>query len=210
MVTAGITSLYTNIPHEDGIAAVIHFIEKYRHLLPTNCALPYIIWAVLDFILKHHTFKFMDMHIHQILGTSMGTRMASPYANQFMGKEVRTINLAFFHLIYFWKCFIDDIFFISLVSHIQLKSLMTLMNTLSPTIKYRFSYSEQTVSFLDVQIYLFESRKCKTKLYKNQSTAGTTSLPLSPPTQLQRRYHSFTSTSIQHDHHRRPYPAGRT
>ena len=40
------------------------------------------------------------------------------------------------------------------------------MNSISPTIKYIFTYSEQTVSFLDVQIYLSESTKFKTKLYK--------------------------------------------
>ena len=46
---------------------------------------------------------------------------------------------------------------------------MTLINTISPTIKNTFTYSEQTVSFLDVQIYLSESRKLKTKLYKKPS-----------------------------------------
>ena len=87
LVTADFTSLYTNIPHEEGIAAVIDFKEEYKHLLPTNCPPPHIVRIILDFILKHSTFKSMDTHIHQILGTSMGTRMASPYANLFMGKE---------------------------------------------------------------------------------------------------------------------------
>ena len=78
LVTADVTSLYTNIPHEEGIAAVIHFMEEYKHLLPTNCPPPHIVRIILDFILKHSTFKFMDTHIHHILGTSMGTRMAPP------------------------------------------------------------------------------------------------------------------------------------
>ena len=114
LVKADVTSLYTNIPHEEGIAAVIHFMEKYKHLLPTNCQ---TVRAILDFILKHSTFKFMDTHIHQVCGTSMGTRMAPPYANLFMGKEEQIIILTFLHLIYFWKRFIDDIFFIFLGSH---------------------------------------------------------------------------------------------
>ena len=173
LVTADVTYLYTNIPHEEGIAAVIHFMEKYRHLLPTNCPPPNIVRTMLDFILKHRTFKFMDTYIHQILGTSMGTRMAPPYANLFMGKEECTIILTFLHLIYFWKCFIDDIFFIFLGSHSQLKFLMTFMNTISPTIKYAFTSSEQTVSFLGVQIYLSESRKLKTKLYKKPTDCMT-------------------------------------
>ena len=40
------------------------------------------------------------------------------------------------------------------------------MNTVSPTIKYTFTYWEQTPTFLDVQIYLSETRKLKTKLYR--------------------------------------------
>ena len=55
----------------------------------------------------------------------MGTRMAPRYANIFMGKEKRTIILTFLHLIYFWKRFFDDIFFIFLGSHTQLKFLIT-------------------------------------------------------------------------------------
>ena len=139
-------------------------MEKYKRVLPTNCPPPYIV-LILDFILKHSTFKFMDTHIHQILGTSMGTRMAPPYANLFMGKEERTIILLFLHLIYFWKRFIDDILFIFLGSHSQLNSVMTFMNTICPTIKYIFTSSKQTFTFLDVQIYLSEIRKRKTKLY---------------------------------------------
>ena len=83
LVTAGVTSLYRNIPHEEDTASLIHFMEEYKRLLPTNCPPPYIV-RIRDFILKRSTFKFMDTHIHQILGTSMGTRMAPPYANLFM------------------------------------------------------------------------------------------------------------------------------
>ena len=90
-----------------------------------------------------------------------------------MGKEERTIILTFLHLIYFWKRFIDDIFFIFLGSHSQLKSLMTFMNTISPTIKYTFTYSKQTVTFLDVKIYLSKNRKLKTKLYRKPTDCMT-------------------------------------
>ena len=106
-------------------------------------------------------------------------------------KKKRTIILTHLYLFYFWKRFTDDIFFILLGSHSQLKPLMTFMNTISPTIKYTFTYSEQTVSFLDVKIYLSESRKLKTKLYKKPTDCMT--LPLSPSTQLQLRYHLFPS-----------------
>ena len=115
----------------------------------------------------------MDTYIHQILGTSIGTRMAPPYANLFMEKEERTIILTFLHLIYFWKRFIDDIFFIFLGSHCQLKSLMTFMNTTSPIIKCTFTHSKQTATFLDVKIYLSKNRKLKPKLYRKPTDCMT-------------------------------------
>ena len=76
------------------------------------------------------------------------------------------IILSSLHLIYFWMYFIDDIFLIFLGSNSQLKFLITFINIISLAIKYTFTYSEQTVSFLDMQIYLSESRKLKKKLYQ--------------------------------------------
>ena len=93
LVTTDVTCLYTNIPQEEGIAAVIQFMEKYRHLLPTNCPPPYIVRAILDFMLKR-TFKFMDTHIHQILSTSMETRVAPPMSiYSWAGKKHHNLNI---------------------------------------------------------------------------------------------------------------------
>ena len=166
LVTADVTSLYTNIPHEDGIEAVIHYMHKYQHLLPPDAPPPQVVRIILDFILKHSNFQFMEEHILQIAGTSMGTRMAPPYANLFMGKEERKTLLAFLHLIYLWKRFIDDIFFIFFGTHQELQDLMLFMNSINPTIKYTFTYSHDTVSFLDVQVYVSKTRKLETTLYK--------------------------------------------
>ena len=99
--------------------------------------------------------------------------MVPLYANLFMGKEEHTIILTFLHLIHFGKRLVDGIFFIFLGSHSQLNSWMALTNTTSPTIKYPFTYSMQTVTFLDVQIYLSETRKLKTKLYRKPTDCMT-------------------------------------
>ena len=87
LVTADVTSLYTNNPHQEGITAVIFFMEEYKHLLLTSCPPPHILRIILNFILKHSTFKFMDTHVHQILGTSMGTRMTLPQCQSIHGKR---------------------------------------------------------------------------------------------------------------------------
>ena len=113
----------------------------------------------------------------------METSLAARQDNLFMGKEECTNIFAYLHLIYFWKRSIDDIFFMFLGSHTQLETLMDIMNTINQTIKYSFTYSKQAISFLAVQVYLFESKKLKRKLYKNP-TDSMTRLPLPPPTQL--------------------------
>ena len=82
LVTVDGTSLYTDIPHDDGISAVIHFMKKYKHLLPTNCPLPHIIYAIFHFIFKYSAFNFMDTHINQFLSTFIGINMI-PYMRIF-------------------------------------------------------------------------------------------------------------------------------
>ena len=110
----------------------------------------------------------MDTHIHQILSTSIEIRMAPPIPIFFMSKEERSIILAFLHLILFWKHFIDDIFLIILGSYTQLE--------------YTFTYSKQTVSFLDVKIYLWNLKDSRKNFSKNTLTV----------------WHYFTSTPTTH------------
>ena len=47
------------------------------------------------------------------------------------------------------------------------------MDTISPTIKYTFTYFEQTVIFLDGKIYLSKTRKLNTKLYRKPTVCKT-------------------------------------
>ena len=47
------------------------------------------------------------------------------------------------------------------------------MNIISPTIKYTFTDSKQSVTFLDVQIYLSETRKIEINLYRKPTDCMT-------------------------------------
>jgi hypothetical protein len=74
-----VTSLYTNIPHDDGIAACRKIWEQRRVQEPsTECLV-----EMLTLVLKNNKFTF-DFNL-QINGTAMGTKMAPSYANIFMG-----------------------------------------------------------------------------------------------------------------------------
>ena len=81
LVTMDVTFLYTNISHDDGIAAYRKIWEQQTvQESPTE-------WLVemLTLVLKNNNFTFDGNHYLQINGTAMGTKVAPSYANIFMG-----------------------------------------------------------------------------------------------------------------------------
>ncbi|XP_057297959.1 uncharacterized protein LOC130628918 [Hydractinia symbiolongicarpus] len=166
LVTADVAALYTNIPHDEGIKAVLDFIKQFRNEMPKYTPPNHVFHTLLHLILKNSFFKFMTSFYHQIKGTSMGTRMAPPYANLFMAVLEGLIIADFPGFIEFWKRFIDDIFFIFTGTELQLKKLFTHMNKIHPSIKFTFEYSKSDIPFLDTRIYIDQSRKLQTTLFR--------------------------------------------
>ena len=114
LVTADVTSIYTNIPHEEGKESVLQYMILHANTLPSDAPNPHAIGILLETILKNNNLSFMEKHFLQLVGTAMGTKAAPPYANLFMGCHEETIWEAFIWAISFWKRFIDDIFLIFL------------------------------------------------------------------------------------------------
>ena len=77
MITMEFSSLYTNIPHTDGISAYRSFLNRHT----TDPVLVNYIPILIDFIFTHNLFKFNNDHYLQIEGTAMATNMAPAYAN---------------------------------------------------------------------------------------------------------------------------------
>ena len=165
LVTADVTSLYTNIPHEEGIESVLHYMKLHANTLPPGAPSPHTIGVLLETILKNNNLSFMDRHFLQLVGTAMGTKAAPPYANLFMGRHEETIREAFIWAIPFWKRFIDDIFLIFIGTTEQLQSMKDFMNNLHPTIKFTFEHSTQEISFLEMKIRIGADCKLSTTLY---------------------------------------------
>ena len=76
LVTLGVTSLYSNIPH-DGIKACEHFLNSK----PNNSDI-----STESVTLFQLHFQFNGDNYLQIMGCAMGTEMAPSYASLFMGK----------------------------------------------------------------------------------------------------------------------------
>ena len=107
LVTLDVSSLYTNIPHNEGINSCDHFLHTRLHSnIPTGT-----LCDLIRMILTMNNFSFNDNHYLQIHGTAMGTKMAPSFANLFLGHfEANALKNALFHP-HTWSRYIDDIFY---------------------------------------------------------------------------------------------------
>ena len=77
-----VTSLYTNIPQEEGINTVCKAYEAFYKndtLVPKNS-----LRGLLRLILQENSFQFNGKNYLQTNGTAMGTKIAVAFANIFM------------------------------------------------------------------------------------------------------------------------------
>ena len=72
LVTLDVTSLYTNIPHKDGIQASSDFLERRTNPTIKTTRL----CDLIELILTNNTFTFNGQHCRQMNGTAMGTKIA--------------------------------------------------------------------------------------------------------------------------------------
>ena len=160
LVTLDVSSLYTNIPHEEGITACEKFLNLRDHLVPSTADLCHLIRLILTM----NSFSFNGNYYLQIHGTAMGTRMAPSFANLFMGKLEREFLLTQDVKPREWWRFIDDIFAIWTHGESLLRHFIESLNRHHPTIKFTANWSAQAVTFLDTTVYL-ENGRIRTDLH---------------------------------------------
>ena len=110
LYTLDITSLYSNIPHHEGIQAIKEMLAINR---PPN-DLPYnsYITELLGIALTNNHLEFNGTFYQQVSGTAMGKKLAPSYANLFMTKFEEKYVYTYPLQPMLWKRFKEDIFFI--------------------------------------------------------------------------------------------------
>ena len=172
LVTFDVKSLYTNIPHDEGIACCSTALQEfYGQSLPLP--LKYMLQFIV-FILKKNYFKFRDTFYLQIHGTAMGSPFAPNYANIFMDYIERRIldSAPDNKKPILWLRFIDDIFAIWTYDHYSLHQFFEHMNIIHPTIKFEMSQSRDRIPFLDTLVLLNNRGDLQTTLYKKPTDAS--------------------------------------
>jgi len=153
IATLDVSSMYTNIPHEEGIKAVRNRLYTQNPNSENMKLPPGALSDLIKTVLTKNYFQFSDRMYHQIQGTAMGTRMAPSYANLFMADLEERLLANYPTQPKLWLRYLDDILLVWPGDKESLDDFVRYLNSAHDTIKFTCESSEQSVDFLDLTIY---------------------------------------------------------
>ena len=110
LVSMDVSSLYTNISHEEGTKAYFKKVEerKNKSIPSIIIIIIIIIKSLILIILKLNTFWFGNKYYRQITVTAMGTSLAPNYANFFMDNFEQNLLVSIFEKLdcHLWYSFV--------------------------------------------------------------------------------------------------------
>ena len=164
LVTVDVSSLYTNIRHQDGIKALKHWLIENG----TPIEKAEFIGVLAKLVLTSNYFTFNGKLYLQKQGTAMETRMAPNYAIIFMHSVEEEILKNTTLKPRIWRRFIDDVFIVWTHGKETLEKFLNYINQVHETIKFTAEYSTQEVPFLDTLVYKLKN-KLATKVYHKKT-----------------------------------------
>lgn len=167
LITADVSSLYTEIPTNKGLAFVTQLMREHPDLI--SPPLLTFISALLRIVMENNYFQFNGQYYHQIKGTAMGTPAAVIFANIFMYILERGVLMKYANDIAFYKRYLDDIF---MVAHGNSDAIKASLQSMEKNIKLEFNDSDRTATFLDITFFkgtrFDSSRILDTKVHQKQ------------------------------------------
>ena len=152
LVTVDVKSLYTNIPNDEGIQACYEAWQARENTDPQHPPAD-VLRHLPEIVLKLNTFEFDNKYYLQKFGTAMGSKLASAYANTFLGKLEKAILTGSTRKPIYYRQFIDDIFMLWPYSKEELIRFMEHMNRENESIQFTYEKSQSEIVFLDVIVY---------------------------------------------------------
>jgi hypothetical protein len=160
LCTVDVTSLYTNIPHEEGAQWVADFYEETLPLWNGQCngLCPIdklTLYNYMLFILRNCTFEFNARQYTQLYGTTMGAKFSVKFANIYMHCWLRKfIGLYEGCKPNFIARLIDDCFWLWDYGMEALNEFLNYLNNCHNSIKFEPNCSTEKVNFLDTVTFI--------------------------------------------------------
>jgi hypothetical protein len=170
LITADVSSLYTEIRLDQGIAFVRQLMREHPDLIPAPLAT--FITALLTIVMENNYFQFNGEFYKQKKGTAMGTPAAVIFANIFMFILERKELKRYKNDIVFYKRYLDDII---LFVNGNSEAIKASLQSMQANIKLEFQESDTTATFLDITFFKgprFNARRIlDTKVHQKQLNA---------------------------------------
>ncbi|CAM4973025.1 unnamed protein product [Rotaria socialis] len=167
LVTADVENLYTMVPREGGITALIEFLNKHTKNGKIGPFTIDMILRMARLILDTNYFVYNDKYYHQKRGGAKGSAFTQVFANIYMLQWEQELiqHQASRHEIY--GRYIDDIFMTTNVNIDEITALLDKVQHNDPNIKITPTIAE-TVHFLDLTI-MNENGHLRTFVYHKPS-----------------------------------------
>ena len=131
LCTIDVVGLYPHILHGEGLEALTRAFDNAESKLPVDELI-----SLARLVLENNYFEFDEKIFLQKLGTAIGAKFASGFANIFMSyleeKFLSTCKLR----PWVWWRFLDDVFVIWLHSEEELNLFLSQLNSFHETIKF--------------------------------------------------------------------------
>ena len=151
LFTMDVTSLYTSIPHQDGLKAIQFFLTENP---PSGISTDTVL-RLVSLVLNMNSFEFDGGFYQQVSGVAMGTKMGPSYACLFMGYLERQIWDSYpGPLPNFFRRYIDDIVGITTMEISALHNFFEFVNKFHPSIHFTTTTSSSAITFLDIRLFL--------------------------------------------------------
>ena len=154
LVAAELQRLYPSIPHSEGLGILKKQYENY----PNKKVSTEDIVKMADFVLKNNLFEFDSKFYKQISGKATGTNFSPLYACICMDHTETEYLKRQDIKPWFWKRFIDRIFFIWTESEESLEKFLEDLNKFHPNPKFTYKKSKEKINFLGVVMKIKEGR----------------------------------------------------
>jgi hypothetical protein len=149
LVTGDITSLYTNMDHQE----ILQVTREYFELFPNPNRPDESLLELLRLTLTRNDFEFNGRVFLQILGMSMGATHAPSSADMYLARLDQAARQGWLIHPSLYARFLDDVFMTWKGSRQQLLEFQSFLNTRLKNITISLKANDSIIEFLDVHVY---------------------------------------------------------
>ena len=163
LFTMDVKSLYTCIPHADGLIALKFFLEqRLKQYPPTNTLL-----RLAELVLTTNTFFFNGSFYLQTSGVAMGSKLGPSYACLFIGyQEYLIMNSYHGPFPCLIRRYMDDIIGATSLPLESLQEFINYTNNFHPALQFTHNITEDSLPFLDLRLTIKDDTISTTIYYK--------------------------------------------